>query len=251
GGAERVRAAVPVMHLCLALNGARLEDGPAAWPLAGYRRVILGRGARSRAEPEQRGAAWDLRVELADSQISREHGVLERRDGRWHFADGGSRNGSWLDGRRCAVGEPVALSHGATLQLGRTLLVARELPAGQEWTSAPGDSPLDTMSPALAKRLAALSRIVAAGDGPILLRGPTGSGKELVARAIHALLGHRGRTGRLVAVNSGALPHTLVEAELFGVRRGAYSGADADRPGLVRAAQGGTLFLDEIGDLEP
>jgi transcriptional regulator with PAS, ATPase and Fis domain len=78
------------------------------------------------------------------------------------------------------------------------------------------------------------------------VRGESGTGKEVIARAIHRL---SGRTGAFVAVNCGALPDTLVESELFGFRKGAFSGANEDRPGLVRSAEGGTLFLDEIGDL--
>src|SRR5439155_2272321 len=87
---------------------------------------------------------------------------------------------------------------------------------------------------------------VADTDVPVLVFGETGTGKELVARALHQLSQRR---GPFVAVNCGALPETLVEAELFGARRGAFSGATADRPGLVRGADGGTLFLDEIAEL--
>jgi transcriptional regulator with GAF, ATPase, and Fis domain len=87
---------------------------------------------------------------------------------------------------------------------------------------------------------------MAPSDVTVLLHGETGTGKELVARALHAL---SGRDGPFVPVNCGALPDTLVESELFGYRRGAFSGALEDRPGLVRSAARGTLFLDEIGDL--
>jgi DNA-binding NtrC family response regulator len=81
---------------------------------------------------------------------------------------------------------------------------------------------------------------------PILLRGESGSGKEVLARAIHTW---SGRTGDFVAVNCGAIPENLIESELFGHRKGAFSGAERDQPGLIRSSDGGTLFLDEIGDL--
>jgi DNA-binding NtrC family response regulator len=80
----------------------------------------------------------------------------------------------------------------------------------------------------------------------VLVRGESGSGKELVARMLHE---RSGRRGAFVAVNCGALVETLAQSELFGHKKGAFSGADADTVGLVRSAGGGTLFLDEIGDL--
>jgi len=82
---------------------------------------------------------------------------------------------------------------------------------------------------------------------PVLVFGESGTGKELVAKALHAC-SHRAH-GPFVAVNCGAIPENLMEAEFFGVRKGAYTGAVADRPGYFQAARGGTLFLDELGDL--
>ena len=88
---------------------------------------------------------------------------------------------------------------------------------------------------------------VAKGMAPVLIHGESGTGKELVARALHAC--SQRANGPMVAVNCGAIPENLLEAEFFGARKGSYTGATQDRPGYFQAAQGGTLFLDEIGDL--
>ena len=88
---------------------------------------------------------------------------------------------------------------------------------------------------------------VAASMAPVLIQGESGTGKELVARAIHGC-SHRA-SGPFVAVNCGAIPENLLEAEFFGARKGAYTGSTQDRIGYFQAAKGGTLFLDEIGDL--
>jgi transcriptional regulator with PAS, ATPase and Fis domain len=89
-------------------------------------------------------------------------------------------------------------------------------------------------------------RKVATTDLPVILQGETGTGKEVAARALHTW---SGRSGPLVTVNCAALPETLAEAELFGHRRGAFTGADRASSGLFRTAQGGTLLLDEVADL--
>jgi sigma-54 dependent transcriptional regulator, acetoin dehydrogenase operon transcriptional activator AcoR len=102
-----------------------------------------------------------------------------------------------------------------------------------------------TLELQLEQTFAALTKIATA-NVPVLIRGDTGTGKELVANAIHAL---SGRAGGFVAINCGAMPRNLIESELFGYKRGAFSGAKDDREGLVRKADGGTLFLDEIAEL--
>ncbi|OGF15297.1 MAG: hypothetical protein A2W00_06855 [Candidatus Eisenbacteria bacterium RBG_16_71_46] len=103
-------------------------------------------------------------------------------------------------------------------------------------------------SPAWRDVCEALPRVAASGLA-VLVQGETGTGKELVARAVHAL-SPRARAN-FVAHNCGATPDSLIESELFGHARGAFTGAIADRPGLFDAADRGTLFLDEIGDASP
>ncbi|MDA8519338.1 sigma-54-dependent transcriptional regulator [Acidovorax sp. NCPPB 4044] len=123
--------------------------------------------------------------------------------------------------------------------------------SGPAQTAAAGDPPpgLDRLvgeSEAMRnvkQRIAKVARSMA----PVLIRGESGTGKELVARALHAC--SQRAEGPLVAVNCGAIPENLLEAEFFGARKGSYTGASQDRDGYFQAARGGTLFLDEIGDL--
>jgi transcriptional regulator with GAF, ATPase, and Fis domain len=105
-------------------------------------------------------------------------------------------------------------------------------------------------SEAMLRVFRTVSRISAFSDLPVLIAGETGTGKELLARAVHRLDPKR-RSAPLVTVNCAAIGQAVAESELFGHRRGAFTGAERDRLGLVRAADGGVLFLDEVGELEP
>jgi two-component system, NtrC family, response regulator PilR len=130
-------------------------------------------------------------------------------------------------------------------------------PAAQADQNAAGNTDTAPQQPAALARMvgnsAAMRSVrervqkVARSMAPVLVRGESGTGKELVAQAIHAC-SHRS-SGPFVAVNCGAIPEALLEAEFFGARKGAYTGATQDREGYFQAANGGTLFLDEIGDL--
>src|SRR5262245_13008451 len=109
-----------------------------------------------------------------------------------------------------------------------------------------GDRPIVAASPAMIELLEVMER-AAAFKATVLLTGESGTGKEVMARAIHAQSPRRDEA--FVAINCGAIPETLLESELFGHARGAFTGADRPRRGLLVEASGGTLFLDEIGEL--
>ena len=109
-------------------------------------------------------------------------------------------------------------------------------------------APLVGSSPALRPLQETLSRLTGQTDLNLLLLGESGSGKEVVARLLHEVTGGG---GQFVPLNCAAIPETLLESELFGHRKGAYTGATGDRQGLIELADRGTLFLDEIGDLPP
>ncbi len=118
---------------------------------------------------------------------------------------------------------------------------------GGEQSPAPGDDiPLITHSDRM-QTLLADARLAAESNVPVLIQGPTGSGKELLARYVHQQSPRA--NGPWVTLNCTAIPHDLLESELFGHVKGAFTGASQDREGLIRAASGGTLFLDEIGDM--
>ncbi len=185
------------------------------------------------------------RLELPDARMSKEHVVVTREGTRFRLADRDSRNHTFVGE------EPITetvVDAGTVFRAGHTLFVClSDMGPVLERARLGSPWPFATTNASFALALANLEHI-AQSPLPVLLLGETGTGKEVLARAIHE---RSGRPGAFVAVNCGALPKDLVEAQLFGHRRGAFSGATSDEDGFVRAAEGGTLFLDEIGDLPP
>ncbi len=213
---------------------------------------------RSRARSARRDlAAGTLELGLPDPWTSSRHARLSRSGAAWQIEDSGSRNGVRING------EPVqnaALQDGDLIELGHTLLyyradAGRELPPGLPNPPGPDHTPafdgspaagFTTLSPALELEMAKAWTLGGA-ELPLLIQGESGSGKEVLARALSE---RSERRGPFVGVNCGAIPPSLVESELFGHVKGAFTGADQNHEGLIRSAHKGTLFLDEIGDLE-
>lgn len=181
-------------------------------------------------------------IQLDGASVSRRHAELYRQGPLYVIRDLGSRNGTWLDGRHTQHGP---LGAGAVLRIGDwiALLTQRDsakprVEFGEVLPGIFGGHELATLVPTLQR--------AARSDIPIVIVGETGTGKELFARAVHR---SSGRVGPFLAVNCAALPEHLAEAELFGYRRGAFTGAERANDGLFRAADGGTLFLDEMPEL--
>jgi two-component system, NtrC family, response regulator GlrR len=182
---------------------------------------------------------------LPDETVSRHHLELRVEPEGWRIVDLGSSNGTLLG--RARLGE-VLVQAAATLTLGATTLAIT--PADGE-TELPGSratrfGALGGQSPAMRELFAQLEA-VAKSDVTVLLEGETGTGKERVAESIHRESARAGEP--FVVVDCGALAGSLMESELFGHVRGAFTGAEQARTGLIEAASGGTLFLDEVGEL--
>jgi transcriptional regulator with AAA-type ATPase domain len=205
--------------------------------------VIVARGAAGGIERAGRSAT----IFVGDVQASRQHLALRRTPSGWRISDLGSKNGTRVN---AAALTRAPLVDGDLIEAGGALLWFLDGgPVGEarDRDLVGQDRAFQTLSVELERRFRQVVKI-APSSVPVLVRGETGTGKELMARAIHEA---SGRHGPFVPVNCGALPRELIESELFGHRRGAFSGASEEREGLVRRAHRGTLFLDEIAELPP
>jgi transcriptional regulator with PAS, ATPase and Fis domain len=218
------------------------EGLPAAFPLT-QKKVVIGRDESAD-------------ICLPVSAVSRRHAELRFERGQWWAVDLESRNGTLVDGHAIAEQELEPL---AELRIGDCVLKLVEQDAA-EFARYRIDGTLLADAERRAKKSSALTgglqmdRIaedlerVAPTSLSVLLLGESGTGKEVAAREIHRLSKRR---GQFCAVNCAALPGNLIESELFGYKKGAFSGADRDKVGLFKTADGGTLLLDEIGDMPP
>jgi transcriptional regulator with GAF, ATPase, and Fis domain len=211
--------------------------------------VIAGpdRGLVRRLEPGRVrvGTAAGNHVILTDSTVSRLHCEIQVRPGGLRLLDLESTNGTFVNGVRV---HDVELTPGSTVSVASTVLRLETVDEPTFVDVSPIDRFGDLIGHSIEMRLiyAVLDR-VAPTNATILVQGETGTGKEAVARAIHEA--SRRADGPFVTVDCGAIAENLMESELFGHVRGAFSGAVQERKGLFEEADGGTLFLDEIGEL--
>jgi two-component system, NtrC family, response regulator AtoC len=194
------------------------------------------------------GRAGNSRLIIDEADVSREHARFTRRGSAVWVEDLESRNGTWLDGRRIA--SPTLFEPRSTLRVGSTRI---GLAVCGEHRAASGPRLLADTAVVIAdqgtRQVFDEAKRIAATPCTVLITGETGVGKEVVAEFVHRESGRHG--GPFIRLNCAALPETLLEGELFGYEKGAFTGADKRREGWFEAAHGGTLFLDEIGDMAP
>ncbi|MFT3775267.1 MAG: sigma 54-interacting transcriptional regulator [Minicystis sp.] len=191
------------------------------------------------------GTAAANHLVLTDRAVSRHHCTITAADEGFLLRDLGSRNGTSLAGFR-VLG--AYLGPGATIGVGESMLSFSLLPDEivEPLAGGEGFERILGQSTAMRRLFAALPRI-AASESTVLVEGETGTGKGLLAEMIHQNSARAG--GPLIVIDCSAIPPSLIEAELFGHAKGAFTGAHAARPGAFEAAAGGTVFLDELGEL--
>jgi two-component system, NtrC family, response regulator GlrR len=192
------------------------------------------------------GSASHCDIIVLDDAVSRVHAEIEPREDELWVRDLNSRNGTFVEGVRI---ESACVLNGFTIQVGTTNVLityaeAQSRPP-ESWLSD-RFGPLVGRSPVMRELFASLARL-APLESCMMIQGETGTGKELVARAIHQASARP--SGPFIVVDCATLSTNLIEAELFGHAKGAFTGAHQSRAGAIESANGGTVFLDEIGEL--
>jgi transcriptional regulator with GAF, ATPase, and Fis domain len=190
------------------------------------------------------GSSPDADVAVTDPAISREHVAIRLVPAGFRLTDLGSTNGTFIGDLKI---ETVIVSSETLVRMGKTALrlVPLSETVEQELSPRARFGRMLGASAAMRETFALLEK-VSASDLTVLVEGETGTGKELVAEGLHEA---SGRAGAFIAVNCGAIPRELLESELFGHEKGAFTGAVRERAGAFVAADRGTIFLDEVGEL--
>ena len=184
---------------------------------------------------------------LADSTISKRHCEIAVDDNGYQIRDLGSTNGTVVQGVRVAK---AYLHPGAELCLGKTHIVFCPLQEDKEVPLSRNEAFGSMLGRSVAmRRIFYLAETYAPTDATVMITGETGTGKEILAEEIHRHSKRRGKP--FIVIDCAAMAKDLIESELFGHVKGAFTGANADRQGAFEHADGGTVFLDEIGDLAP
>lgn len=186
------------------------------------------------------GSSKSCEIYLDDPFVSSQHATFSiSTDGTYMLSDLDSKNGSYIDGTKVQNAE---IPSGAILRLGRSRI---RFPNNEHFPRRSMQNFIYASEPA--EQLVTQIDMAAAASFPVLITGETGTGKEVVARAIHERSSRS--TAPFIAVNCASLEGDLVNSELFGHRKGAFTGAEKNRLGAILSAHRGTLLLDEFGDL--
>ncbi len=226
-------ASRPTAHVLASVRRllAFWEGGNAVHPLKSRGTTTIGRSREA-----------DIRID--HTSVSRLHLVLHLGD-RVAVEDLGSANGTWLNGTRLEPRSVTPVRQADIVEAGSVVLLVQE-GSGEETSTGPV-SVGSTTAPSGMERVKRLVELVADSAISVLLLGETGVGKDVTARAIHTKSPRVGRP--FVGINCAALPEALLESELFGHERGAFTGAVSAKQGLLESAEGGTVFLNEVAEL--
>jgi two-component system response regulator AtoC len=213
-------------------------------PVSGV--VVLGRGETAD-------------VSLRDPRVSRRHARLHIGD-VIEVEDLAGMNGTYVRGKRLSKSERIAIAPGETLELGHTIVVVQPRPGRSTNLTAPGVADAEQLAstpipPHIVvaderlRRIYNVAILAAPSTINVLILGETGVGKELLAETVHQCSPRR--EGPLLCLNCATFSESLLESELFGYEKGAFTGAVQAKPGLLETAHGGTVFLDEVGEITP
>jgi DNA-binding NtrC family response regulator len=193
------------------------------------------------------GRTRNADIPIEHASVSRKHAILHVGTGV-RVEDCGSLNGTRVGGRKLKPNQVVEVTPGTVVEVGKAMLVLQGevVPSVRESDEAP-PPPSFVVRDGSMERLYRLVDMVAKSDISVLLYGETGVGKEVFAQTIHKRSPRAGKP--FVGLNCAALPENLLESELFGYERGAFTGAVQAKAGLLEAAQGGSVFLDEVGEM--